>query len=41
VHFVARVQMRLGDQPMDVLVLDPEVKPSPVHESALTTRVPL
>lgn len=41
VHFVARMQMRLGDQPIDVLVLDPEVKPSPVHESALATGVPL
>jgi predicted nucleotidyltransferase len=41
VHFIARLQMRLGDQPIDVLVMDPGVKPSPVHESALATGVAL
>lgn len=41
IHFVARMQMRLGDQPIDVLVLDPEVKRSPIHESALATGVAL
>jgi predicted nucleotidyltransferase len=41
VHLIARLQMRLGDQPIDVLVMDPGVKPSPVHESALATGVAL
>ncbi len=34
-RLVARLQMRLGDQPIDVLVLDPTVTWQPVHESAL------
>ena len=42
VHFIARLQMGLGgDQPIDVRVMDPGVKPSPVHESALATGVAL
>ena len=35
--FAALLQRRLGDQPIDVLVLDPETIPGPVHEHALQT----
>ncbi len=34
---VARLQRRLGDQPIDVLVIDPQTKPMPIHEEALAT----
>ena len=37
----ARLQMRLGDQPIDVLVVDPETAPGPVHAEALRTGVAL
>ncbi|MDN5848231.1 MAG: nucleotidyltransferase domain-containing protein [Nitrococcus sp.] len=37
----ARLQMRLGDQPIDVLVLDPETQKEPVHEEALRTGIRL
>jgi len=32
---VARLQIRLGDQPIDVLVQDPETVLQPVHNEAL------
>ena len=32
----ARLQMRLGDQPIDILIYDPETPLSPVYEQALT-----
>ena len=38
---VARLQRRLGDQHIDVLVIDPETPPSPVHLDALRTGVSL
>ncbi|HFD78958.1 MAG TPA: nucleotidyltransferase domain-containing protein [Gammaproteobacteria bacterium] len=38
---VARLQMRLGDQPIDVLVLDPDTRRLPVHEEALSSGVRL
>ncbi len=38
---VARLQIRLGDQPIDVLVLDPETTRQPVHEEALRMGVRL
>ncbi len=38
---VARLQIRLGDQPIDVLVLDPETTRQPVHEEALRMGVKL
>lgn len=31
---VAKLQLRLGDQPIDVLVVDPETIQQPVHEAA-------
>lgn len=31
----ARLQLRLGDQPIDILVYDPETVISPVYEQAL------
>lgn len=40
-RLVARLQIRLGDQPIDVLVLDPETAHQPVHEEALRTGVAL
>jgi predicted nucleotidyltransferase len=39
--FVARLQQRLGDQPIDVLVLDPQTPRLPIHDVALATGVPL
>jgi predicted nucleotidyltransferase len=33
----ARLQLRLGDQPIDVLVLDPETPLDPVHRMAAAT----
>ena len=38
-QLVARLQIRLGDQPIDVLVLDSKTKPQPVHEEAVRTGV--
>lgn len=34
---IARLQLRLGDQPIDVLVLDPATKQNSVYEQALRT----
>lgn len=34
---VARLQIRLGDQPIDVIYLGPDSTPQPVHEEALRT----
>jgi len=38
---VARLQIRLGDQPIDALVLDPQTRRQPIHEEAFRTGVPL
>jgi predicted nucleotidyltransferase len=40
-QLVARLQLRLGDQPIDVLVLDPETARTPFHEEALRSGVRL
>jgi predicted nucleotidyltransferase len=40
-QLIARLQIRLGDQPIDALVLDPETSRLPVHEIALRTGVRL
>lgn len=40
-QLVARLQQRLGDQPFDVLVIDPETTLQPVHSRALRTGVML
>ncbi|MCF6209751.1 MAG: nucleotidyltransferase domain-containing protein [Gammaproteobacteria bacterium] len=40
-QLVARLQIRLGDQPIDVLVLDPETERQPVHEEAIRTGISL
>lgn len=37
----AHLQMRLGDQPIDILLLDPETVVQPIHRIAATTGVPL
>lgn len=34
---LARLQMRLGEQPIDLLVLDPSVDRLPIHAEALRT----
>ena len=39
--FVARLQRRLGDQHIDVLVLDPLTPRQPVHEHAMRQGVTL
>jgi predicted nucleotidyltransferase len=41
VQLVARLQMRLGDQPIDVLVSAPGVPRGPVHAAAAREGVPL
>jgi len=40
-QLVARLQRRLGDQPIDVLVFDPKTPRNPVYEQALSTGVVL
>jgi uncharacterized protein len=40
-QLTARLQMRLGDQPIDVLLLDPETILQPIHEEAMRTGVRL
>ena len=40
-RLVARLQRLLGDQTIDVIVLDPETTPQPVHEQARRTGVRL
>lgn len=40
-QLVAKLQILLGDQPIDVLVLDPETPRQPVHEEALNVGVEL
>lgn len=40
-QLVARLQLRLGDRPIDVLVLDPDTARQPVHDEALRTGVML
>ena len=37
-RLTARLQLRLGDQPFDVLVVDPEVTLNPVNAHAIETR---
>ncbi|MFA7241872.1 MAG: nucleotidyltransferase domain-containing protein [Sulfuricellaceae bacterium] len=40
-QLVARLQMRIGDQPIDVLVIDPQTPRQPIHEQALRTGITL
>jgi len=40
-QLVARLQIRLGDQPIDVLLLDPNTTRQSVHEEALRTGIRL
>ena len=40
-QLIARLPIRLGDQPIDVLVIGPETDIQPVHEEALRTGVRL
>ena len=40
-NLVAKLQIRLGDQPIDVLVQDPETVLQPVHIEALRTGIRL
>jgi len=40
-RLVARLQMQLGDQPIDVLVVDPATERGPVHREAMRTGVAL
>lgn len=40
-QLVARLQMRLGDQPIDALIVDPTTHQQPIHKAALATGVPL
>lgn len=36
-RLTARLQLRLGDQPFDVLIVDPQSHRTPVHEHALAS----
>ena len=38
-QLVARLQIRLGDQPIDVLLMDPQTDTCPIHDEALRTGV--
>ena len=40
-RLTAKLQMVLGDQPIDVLVLDPTTPINPIYEQALSTGAPL
>ena len=40
-QLVARLQLRLGDQPIDVLVLDPATPRQPIYEQAIRTGIKL
>ena len=40
-QLVARLQIRLGDQPIDVVVIDPTVQRKAIHEEALRTGLKL
>ncbi len=41
VALVARLQRRLGDQPIDVLLLDPSIPPGTIHTEALRRGIKL
>lgn len=40
-QLLARLQLRIGDQPIDVLVLDPSTPRQSIHEQASTTGIKL
>lgn len=40
-QLTARLQLRIGDQPIDVLVLDPSTSRQPIHEHAAMTGIRL
>ncbi len=40
-QLAARLQLRIGDQPIDVLVLDPSTPRQPIHEQASMTGIRL
>lgn len=37
----AQLQMRIGDQPIDILVLDPQTILQPIHRVAAATGIPI
>jgi predicted nucleotidyltransferase len=41
IQLTARLQLRIGDQPIDVLVLDPLTPRQPIHEQAAMTGIAL
>lgn len=41
IQLTARLQLRIGDQPIDVLVLDPSTPRQPIHEQASMTGITL
>lgn len=40
-QLTARLQLRIGDQPIDVLVIDPSTPKQPIHEQASITGISL
>lgn len=40
-QLIARLQLRIGDQPIDVLVIDPSTPRQSIHEQASTTGIKL
>lgn len=40
-RLAARLQLRIGDQPIDILVLDPSTPRQPIHEQACRTGITL
>lgn len=40
-QLIARLQLRIGDQPIDLLVIDPSTQWQAIHEQASTTGISL
>jgi predicted nucleotidyltransferase len=40
-QLTAKLQLRIGDQPIDVLVIDPSTPKQPIHEQASITGISL
>lgn len=40
-QLTAKLQLRIGDQPIDILVLDPSTARQPIHEQALISGIKL
>lgn len=41
IQLMAKLQLRIGDQPIDVLVIDPSTPLQPIHQQAMLTGIKL